>query len=289
MSISNISAASEEFSPLKKEIIEFTDSDKLEVILALQFLTKSLDDNNYINAHEIDLLIFKLQNCPSDKALEYLKEYLNIENLTHISKIKSFMFIKQLCREDIILMEENHLLEKKLASHFVLSFLHNIFYKTLPCVSGTHCKYFPRRIVHKNDFADNEIECYFYHHEKDRRRLAVGNNEKEFRYAGNFADARKKSQNKNEFSQNFFESLYHPLYYKNFCCVRSKCEKSVFCPYYHSNAEKNVWGIIFKNFFGKDREIFTKKRNPEEEKSQKLQGKHSSQIFNQGIFSVLTK
>mmetsp|Transcript_2288 Transcript_2288/g.2016 ORF Transcript_2288/g.2016 Transcript_2288/m.2016 type:complete len:174 (-) Transcript_2288:212-733(-) len=173
-----------------------------------------------------------------------MRDYLNPTELNKLINVKSFILIKQASEVDF---EENRLLEKRLASKTVFSFIHLVFFKTLPCPKGTFCKNCPRKIVHKNDFLDVEMDCFFYHHEKDHRRLVLNEIGKEFRYAGNFADSRRlQGSNKLDFSLNFFESLFHPLYYKNFSCVRTKCEKSVFCPYHHSPEEKNLWNTYFK-------------------------------------------
>jgi hypothetical protein len=289
MSLSNNSEVEEDQGFLQKEVIEFTESDRMEAILSLQIICRTLTNNNDYSAQDINILINKLQQLPAPQALEYLQESLKIDELYHVSRTKSFLFLKQLTNEVMTLGEENRFLEKKLASHVVLSLMHNFFYKIFPCPNGSHCKNYPRKIVHKNDFSDREMDCFFYHHEKDRRRFVLSKDEKEFCYAGNFGDGKKANSNKHEFSQNFFESLFHPLYYKNFYCVRSKCQKSIFCPYYHSVEEKNIWGNLFKNFFGKDRDVFTKKRNTEEEKSQKFGGKHTSQLFNKNVISNVPK
>lgn len=265
MSISNIVDPEEEPIYLKKEVIEFTDSDKTDLLQNLSIMIKSHGNKESSLVTEWNALVFELQSFPPSKILEYLANYLKVPELFDISKTKSFIFLKLLLVDEIT--EETRLLQKKLASHTVLKFLHIIFYKVFPCMNGNHCKHYPRKIVHKNDFTDNELDCFFYHHEKDQRRFVLNDGEKEFKYAGNFADSKKGSPPniKQDFSQNFFESLYHPLYYKNFSCVRTKCEKSIFCPYYHSNEEKAAWGVFFKDFFSKDREIFTKKRNAEED------------------------
>ncbi len=246
---------------LQKEKHEFSQSDKMEALSTFHIMAKDLISRNEPLGQQYANLLPYLQSLPPVQLQKCLESFLAPQSLTNIVNIKSFIFLKKLT-EDFI--EENKLLEKRLAEKVVMDLIHIVFYKTIPCSQGNHCKHYPRKIVHKNDFLDIELDCYFYHHEKDRRRFVLNNSTKEFRYAGNFAD-NKKVNEKAAFSQNFFESLFHPLYYKNFKCVRTKCGQSVFCPYFHSEEEKTVWTVFFKSYFGKDREVFTKKKAGEED------------------------
>jgi len=259
----------------KQEFFEFTEEDKEEAINVLQILAKDFSTKN--EAADISLTFTSLANhlktISSAEAKDCLSAFLNPDQLASMPNIKSFIYIKKIAEEA---KEDSLILEKKLAANIVMSLLHLIFYKALPCPLGNHCKHNPRKIVHKNDFLDVEIDCYFYHHEKDRRRFVLSEGQKEFKYAGNFGDNKKGENEKLSFSCNFFESLFHPLYYKHFKCVRTKCEKSVYCPYYHSNEEKTIWGATFRNFIGKDRDVFTKRKSTEEAKSQKFRLKKPS-------------
>jgi len=259
---------------LLRETNEFTQVDKLEAINTFQIMAKDLMSRNDSLGQQYANLLPYFQSLSPIRLQHCLTSFLAPQNLTNIVNIKSFIYLKKLS-EDFI--EENKLLEKRLAEKVVMDLVHIVFYKTIPCSQGNHCKHNPRKIVHKNDFLDIELDCYFYHHEKDRRRLVLNGHEKEFKYAGNFAD-NKKVNEKGGFSQNFFESLFHPLYYKNFKCVRTKCNQSVFCPYFHSEEEKTVWTVFFRAYFGKDREVFTKKKAVEEESYQRMKLKKTPML-----------
>lgn len=255
--------AEEEHWSQGKQVQPFTEEDKADAITTFYLMAKILATKENNMAQDFYIIASKLKALQDESALNLLSSYLQPETIYSIDKVKSFVFLKKISEA---LSDDTKVLEKKLSKRVVLDMIHIIFYKTLPCPNGNHCKHYPRKIVHKNDFLDVELDCYFYHHEKDRRRFVLNDGDKEFRYAGNFACG-KNANSKSGFSLNFFESLYHPLYYKNFRCVRTKCDKSILCPYNHSLEEKTVWTTAFRDFFGKDREIFTKKRNSEEEKN----------------------
>ena len=255
-----------------KQVPEFTEEDQHEAINIFITMAKILAARNNDLAQEYTVFACKLKTLKPDTALNLISGYLQPETIQTVNNIKSFIYLKKISDK---VSEDTKVIEKKLSKKVVLAMIHILFYKTLPCTKGNQCKHFPRKIVHKNDFLDIELDCYFYHHEKDRRRHVLNDGEKEFKYAGNFGCG-KKACGKSVYSLNFFESLYHPLYYKNFRCVRTKCEESVLCPYNHSSEEKNIWATTFKNFFEKDREIFTKKRNSEEEKHGRLFEKRNS-------------
>lgn len=260
---------------LLKKVQDFTEDEKQEAINIFHTMVFYLEQERQTDlAQEYTLVATRLQPMNSSAALIFLSSFLEFEKINTITNIKSFICLKKLSQSNL---ETNTIMEKRLAKRVALEMLHLIFYKTLPCPEGNLCKFIPRKIVNKNDFLDEELNCCYYHHEKDRRRFVLNGREKtqkEFKYAGNFFDG--KSNDKSAFSHNFFESLYHPLYYKNFRCVRTECSQSVLCPYNHSAEEKIISSLIFKNFFGKEKEIFTKKRNSEEEKNSRFFHKRSS-------------
>lgn len=49
---------------------------------------------------------------------------------------------------------------------FSLSFEELLNYKTKPC-SNESCLYYPRELVSSNNYLDEELECPYYHHNKD--------------------------------------------------------------------------------------------------------------------------
>lgn len=99
--------------------------------------------------------------------------------------------LKKLADDVLALDEDTKFLEKRLSNYVVMDLFNIIFYKTIPCPNGNHCKHNPRKIVHKNDFTDSELDCYYYHHEKDRRRFVLNGKIRDFNYAGNFGDSKK--------------------------------------------------------------------------------------------------
>ena len=141
----------------------------------------------------------------------------------------------------------------------VMSFPKIILYKTLPCPKGQQCKGKPREIAPYNQYSDEELSCGFYHHHKDRRRITITHRvHDEFLYKANY-DRKKEIVNNAVYSRNYFESIYHPIYYKLFKCKRVGCNKSYYCPFNHNNAEKILWDEIFQIYFLKKREMYTGK------------------------------
>ena len=110
-----------------------------------------------------------------------------------------------------------------------------------------------------NQYADFEYECPFYHHEKDRRRFVIGSQpNEEFEYKANYFDERRPTGSRDEYSYNYFESMYHPLYYKMFRCRRARCNAHEFCPFFHNDEERITWDDLFSDFMGKNRVSYVK-------------------------------
>lgn len=145
------------------------------------------------------------------------------------------------------------LLAKRLSAMQVMSFAQIVLYKTLPCPEQD-CPNCPREVAPSNQYKDYEYSCPFYHHEKDRRRLVITSKiEDEFTYKANYLMNSKNQAEKEKHSLNYFESMYHPLYYKMFQCNRKYCNFSPFCPAFHSEEERKTWDNLFANFIRKDR------------------------------------
>ena len=139
-----------------------------------------------------------------------------------------------------------------------MNFAQIVLYKVLPC-SGQQCDRCPREVVTHNQYKDLEYSCPFYHHEKDRRRLVIGSHlNEEFEYKANYFDERRPTGNREKYSQNFFESMFHPLYYKMFKCRRGGCNAYEFCPFFHNEEERLTWDHLFGSFMGKDRVSYVK-------------------------------
>jgi len=139
-----------------------------------------------------------------------------------------------------------------------LSFKDLLDYKVNPC-ENPECQFYPRTTVANNQYLENELKCHGYHHAKDQRRQSIRNLQTftgEFEYQANYFRDGKCPLPKERYSNNFFESLYHPLYYKQFVCKREHCEKSAYCPYFHSEKEKVEWEVIFEQNLKLNRKLF---------------------------------
>jgi hypothetical protein len=150
---------------------------------------------------------------------------------------------RSLLKNIISLPEEKNqeLISKRLSAMQIMSFAQIVLYKVLKCCEE-NCSNRPREVATHNQYKDYEYQCPFYHHEKDKRRLVLPSNiEEEFTYKANY-----------------FESMFHPLYYKMFRCKREYCNFSQFCPFYHSEEEKKTWDKVFSNFVRKDRISYVK-------------------------------
>jgi len=140
----------------------------------------------------------------------------------------------------------------------VMSFSQIVLYKVLPC-QDPDCPNKPREIATHNQYKDNEYSCPFYHHERDRRRIVITPTvDEEFVYKANYYEENKRHADKEKYSQNYFESMFHPLYYKMFRCKREYCNLCHYCPFYHNEDEKKTWDQAFGDSIKKDRITYVK-------------------------------
>lgn len=152
-------------------------------------------------------------------------------------------------------------LSKHVDSMSVFDLRELLNYKVFPCEHGDACLNKPPEVVSNNEYMDKCLECPFYHHEKDKRRLFLTFSENDdFAYKANY----QRNGDNAEFelsSKNFFESLFHPIFYKLFPCKRKYCEGSYFCPFKHSDKEKMEWDDKFLKLTSKQRDIFLKEKS----------------------------
>lgn len=140
----------------------------------------------------------------------------------------------------------------------MMTFAQICLYKVLPC-PDPHCASRPREIVTHNQYKDTEYECPFYHHERDRRRIVINSNiEEDFVYKANYYEGGRSNADREGYSKNYFESMFHPMYYKMFRCKREHCNSCQFCPFYHQEQEKKTWDKMFNTFLRKDRIAYVK-------------------------------
>jgi hypothetical protein len=139
-----------------------------------------------------------------------------------------------------------------------LSFKELLDYKTFRC-ENPQCPHNPRTTVANNQYLETELRCHGYHHAKDFRRPPVKDMSTftgEFEYQANYYKDGRCPLAKDKYSQNFFESLYHPLYYKQFACKRAYCDQTKYCPYFHSEREKMEWELHFEQNLKVNRKVF---------------------------------
>lgn len=140
----------------------------------------------------------------------------------------------------------------------MMTFAQLCVYKVLPCPDPA-CSSRAREIVTHNQYKDYEFECPFYHHEKDRRRIVITSIvDEEFAYKANYYEEGRSNDDRERYSLNYFESMFHPLYYKMFRCKREYCNNCHFCPFYHQDDEKKTWDTVFSSFIKKDRITYVK-------------------------------
>jgi len=54
--------------------------------------------------------------------------------------------------------------------------------------------------------------------------------------------------------------MFHPLYYKMFHCTRKYCKAAPYCPFYHAEEEKKIWGEQFLKYINKERVSYVKEK-----------------------------
>jgi hypothetical protein len=176
---------------------------------------------------------------------------------------------KNILRNIIASPEEasaNEMITKRLSVMQVMSFAQIVLYKVLPC-QDVNCPNQAREIATHNQYKDYEYQCPFYHHDRDRRRLVIAPKiDEEFVYKANYFEEGKRSSEKLKYSGNYFESMFHPLYYKMFRCKREYCNFSQLCPFYHTEEEKKTWDKTFSNYIRKDRITYVKDKQKYYEK-----------------------
>jgi len=230
---------------------------------------------------------FKTQNVlPHDSFVRTLP-FFNFPEISKESQIKELFESSFDAIQSRVLLQNANLMHDNAEETFscaltnspVMSFAQVALYKVLPCPYKA-CPRYPREIATHNQYTDPEYECPFYHHERDRRRLVMTSNmEEEFVYKANYYEEKRRFGDKDKYSQNYFESMFHPLYYKMFKCKRHYCNSSKFCPFFHHEDEKRAWDNSFRKFVKKDRGSYVK------DKQKYYEGQaHNSQAPEQRTF-----
>jgi len=236
----------------------------------------NFDTNEYFDA-VVERL--KTQKALSQDTFVINMPFFNLSSISRESQVKELFqdisdpsMYKSLIKNIISLPDEKSpdLISKRLSAMQVMGFAQIVLYKVLPC-PDENCPNRAREIATHNQYKDYEYECPFYHHDKDRRRIVLTPKiEEEFTYKANYSeDNRKCPGEKGKCSQNYFESMFHPLYYKMFRCKREYCNFSQCCPFYHCEDEKKTWDKIFSNFIRKDRISYVKDKQKYYEQSSK--------------------
>ena len=241
--------------------------------MAFNFDQISTSSNSPVDNDHNDTFYAVVDRLKAQKALprdSFPKEmpFFNISSISKESQVKELFqdvsdpnLYKSLLKNIISLPEEKspELITQRLSAMQVMGFAQIILYKVLPCCDE-NCANRPREVATHNQYKDYEYECPFYHHDKDHRRMVLTPSiDDEFTYKANyFEDGKHDPMDKQRCSQNYFESMFHPLYYKMFRCKREYCNFSQCCPFYHSEEEKKTWDKVFSNFIRKDRISYVK-------------------------------
>jgi len=245
---------------------QFHSQDNFYVFIELLKKQKALPQDCFIQ----DLPFFKFN--PISKESQVL-ELFNSSNNQEL--------YQELLKDIISVPQEDQLPGSSSSStpSQMMTFAQLCLYKVLPC-SNLRCQNKPREIVTHNQYKDSEYECPFYHHERDRRRIVLNpNQEEEFIYKANYYEEGRNNDIKENYSQNYFESMFHPLYYKMFRCKREYCNKSHFCPFYHHEQEKKIWDDTFITFLKKGRITYVKDKQKYYESTSNTQ--HDGIFINQ--------
>ncbi len=114
MSISNISEGEEDPIYLKKEVVEFTELDKAELIQNWKIMIHAGSNKEKSIIKKWNELSLKLLTLPNSKTIEFITSSLEISSLFDVYKTRCFIFLKQICDDESY--EDCRLLQKKLAS-----------------------------------------------------------------------------------------------------------------------------------------------------------------------------
>jgi hypothetical protein len=190
--------------------------------------------------------------------------FFTFSQISKESQIKELFQASNLYRNAIKALLQNVLPlpenaeEDSISMTHVMNFAQVCLYKVLPC-PDPNCIHRPREIVTHNQYKDIEYQCPFYHHDRDQRRIVITSTvNEEFAYKANYYEDGRSNAEKDKYSQNYFESMFHPLYYKMFRCKREYCNACQYCPFYHYEQEKKSWDKMFSNFLMKDRITYVK-------------------------------
>ena len=130
-------------------------------------------------------------------------------------------------------------------------------YKTKPC-KNNECPYKPTKSKNEK-FKNKDFKCTYFHFAWDQRR-ELSYQDEHFNYHAKVCDKLISCKYKGKcfFGHNFFESYFHPLYYKKFSCqqnLQNDCDKSKFCPYIHNKEEEAKWDAELNKKFNIDRSL----------------------------------
>ena len=150
-------------------------------------------------------------------------------------------------------------------------------YKLFKCPNA-ECPYRPSK-EKTEKFKNKDLICPFWHFDYDKRREVIQQTVLsspqptgvKTEYHAKMCEKKGcRFKEKCFFSHNFFESYYHPLYYKKFSCEENlgkECDKNKYCPYVHKKEEEDCWTEILKARVGIDR---NKPHKPVDAENEKL-------------------
>lgn len=155
-----------------------------------------------------------------------------------------------------------YLYQKKFIQVQSMNWIQLMCYKIISCPNGKECRSYREQKMLNNQFYDFELECPYFHNSKDKRRIVLPlKPDEEFKYKGKYQEQNVgEDASESMYSHNYFESVYHPLFYKFFDCKRLQCKGSIYCPMKHSEEERVAWEEEFSLFWRKDRSIYYPKK-----------------------------
>lgn len=183
---------------------------------------------------------------------------------------------KQLNNIHLMTPQMLNLYQKKFIQVQSMNWIQLLCYKVIVCPNGKECRSYREQKMLHNQFYDFELECPYFHDVKDRRRIVLPSKpDEEFKYKGKYQEVTGEENLEDSFSHNYFESVFHPLFYKFFECKRLQCRGSIFCPMKHSEEERVAWEEEFSLCWKKDRSIYypKKKKNSSDFSEESIEDK----------------
>lgn len=121
------------------------------------------------------------------------------------------------------------------------------------CTAGAACQFSPKFVADKPvKFGEfNEFLCSFWHNDVDRRRELCDQNQM-FVYRPTMCKQKRNCRIGLQcgYSHNHYESYFHPSKYKRGRCNKPEdCKFGRFCPFFHTEDERENWKKLLDEIF----------------------------------------